>query len=70
MSEYPRIEFRCSRDFEEFVFDLTSRRDFQELEITKSVLIKKAALIGMQIIMANPRIADHIKEEDFLKGDK
>ena len=69
MSEYPRLEFRCSRELDEHIFDLLSRREFQELEITKSKLLKHAILLGLQIIKANPDITKHIEERDFVKRD-
>lgn len=69
MTEYPKLEFRCSHELDEHIFQLLSQRQFQELEITKSKLLKQAVLLGLQIIKSNPHITQHISEQDFLKGD-
>jgi len=69
MSDYPRLEFRCSHELDEHIFDLLARREFQELEITKSRLLKASMLLGLQIIKANPSLIQNIKERDYVQGD-
>ncbi len=69
MTEYPRLEFRCSHELDDEIFNLLSQREFQELEVTKSKLLKQAVVLGLQIIKANPHITKYISERDFLKGD-
>ncbi len=69
MTEYPKLEFRCSHELDEHIFELLSQRTFQELEITKSQLLKKSMLLGLQIIKSNPHITQYITEDGFLKGD-
>ena len=70
MSEYPRLEFRCSYEMDEFVFSLLTRKDVVDLEISKSELLRKSCLLGLQIVKSNPAILQNINEKDFLKGDK
>lgn len=69
MSEYPRLEFRCSHELDQEIFDLLAQRRFQELEITKSKLLKTAVLLGLQIIKSNPDITQYISEKDWVKRD-
>ncbi len=69
MSEYPRLEFRCSHELDAEIFRLLSKREFQEEEITKSTLLKKSVLLGLQILKANPSLIHNITEQDFCKGD-
>lgn len=67
MSEYPKLEFRCSQEMDEEIFSLLAQREFLELEISKSALLKKSILLGLQILKANPSLIQHINEQDFVK---
>jgi len=55
---------------DEFVFSLLTRKDVVDLEISKSELLRKSCLLGLQIVKSNPAILQDINEKDFLKGDK
>lgn len=68
MSEYPTLKFRCSENMDEHIFELLKRRDFQELEVTKSQLLKCSVLLGLQILKNNPDLIQNINERDFVKG--
>lgn len=68
--EYPKLEFRASHELEDEVFNLLSSRDFVELEITKSELLRKCFTLGLQIAKGNPGILKLIHEKDFIKADK
>ncbi len=69
MSEYPRLEFRCPYEMNDLIYELLARKDFVDLEVSKSELLRKSCLLGLQIIKNNPRLLKDISESDFLKGD-
>lgn len=70
MSEYPRLEFRCPHEMDDLVYQLLARKDFVDLEVSKSELLRKSCLLGLQIVKDNPALLKDIAEQDFLKGDK
>lgn len=70
MADYPKIEFRCPPELEEEVFEILAKREFQELEVTKSRLLRISVILGFQIIKSNPNILKDIKEKDFFKAYK
>ena len=52
------------------MYQLLARKDFVDLEVSKSELLRKSCLLGLQIIKDNPLLLKNIAEKDFLKGDK
>lgn len=70
MSEYPKFEFRCSHEFSDFIYQLLMSPEFIDLEISKSELLRKSCVLGLQIARHNPSIIKSIHEKDFLKVDK
>lgn len=70
MSEYPKLEFRCSQELYDHIFEIIRQPEFIDLEITRSALLKKSILLGLQILKTNPSLANNITEADFVKADK